>query len=184
MEIRIRHDSTSYTRAELCINDQWYALDSVVQLNDNRPQNVQVIDTSTTSLKVTWQPPNVDVTVDHYDTFCSTVTTSSGQYQTIKVGNLSSDNNIADIKLPLPSAWYNCCVTAHVRRPSLQIQTTSTACVSLSTSGSPAGNPCINSQYAIGFGSAFGFVILLLPLLCLICLCITLSYRREALLTR
>ena len=185
MELRVIHDSTSYTRAELCIDDQWYAIDSAVELNDNRPQNVQVeIDKSTNSLRVRWQPPNMNRNVDHYDTLCSTVKTNSGQYQMVKIGDLSPNTNVVDINLSVPSAIYNCCVTAYVRRPSLQLQTTSTSCVSLSIPGSLTRNPCINSQYTIGLGSALGFMVLLLSMVCLVCLCITLSYRSQARLTR
>ena len=182
MELRVNSDSNAYTTAEVCIDDQWHSINSPIYLNDCPPRNVEVnIDTNAALLTVKWQSPSSNAPVDHYDTFCTTTTTNSGQYQMIKVGNLSPDIRVADINLPLQSATYNCCVTAYIRQPSLQLITTSTACVSLSTS---AGNLCISSQYTIGFGSALGFVVLLLPITCLVCLCIVHLSRSQAKPTR
>ena len=181
MELRINSDSNAHTTAEVCIDDQWHPIDSAVNLNDHPPRNVEVnVDTNAALLRAKWQSPSGNATVDHYDAFCSTIATESGQYQMIKVGNLSPDINVADINLPLQSAIYNCCVTAYVQQPSLQLHTTSTACTSLSIPGSLAANLCINSQYTIGFGSALGFMVLLLPIVCLVCLCIMLSHKCQA----
>jgi hypothetical protein len=165
MELRVSSDSNT---AEVCIDDQWHSIDSAVNLNDHPPRNIEVnIDTNAALLEVKWQTPSGNAPVDHYDTFCTTTATNSGQYQVIKVGNLSPDIRVTDINLPLQSATYNCCVTAYTRQPSLQLLTTSTACASISVS---AGNPCISSPYTIGFGSALGFVVLLLPIACLVCI--------------
>ena len=182
MELRVNSDSNAYATAEVCIDDQWHSINSPIHLNDRPPRNIAVnINTNAALLTVKWQSPSSNAPVDHYDTFCTTITTNSGQYQMIKVGNLSPDIRVADINLPMQSATYNCCVTAYIRQPSLQLLTASTACVSLSTS---AGNSCISSQYTIGFGSALGFMILFLPIACLVCLCIVLSFKSQVKPTR
>lgn len=181
MELRINRNSDAYGTAEVCIDDQWHPIDSAVNLNDHPPRNIQVNIERNSLLRVKWQSPNDNAILDHYDTFCST-TTDSGQYQTIKLGNLSPDISVADLNLPLQSATYNCCVTAYIRRPTLQLLTTSKACKSLSVSG--GADSCISSQYTIGFGSGFGFVVLLLLIACLVCFCIILSRKCQAQPTR
>lgn len=177
MELRVSSDSDGYTTAEVCIDDIWHTINSAVNLNDHPPRNIEV-DIDTALLKIKWQSPSGIAPVEQYDTFCTTITTvtDSGQHQMIKVENLSPDVRVADINLPLQSATYNCCVTAYIRQSSLQLVTTSTACASISVS---AGNPCISSPYTIGFGSALGFVVLLLPIACLVCLCIVLSCKTK-----
>ena len=181
MELRINTDRNAQTTAEVCIDDQWHPIDSAVNLNDHPPRNVEVnVDTKTELVRVKWQSPSGNATVDHYDTFCSTIKTDSGQYQMNKVGNLSPDINVADINLPLLPAVYNCCVTAYIQQLSLQLHTTSTACTLLTIPDSRAVNPCINSQYTIGFGSALGFMVFLLPIVCLVGLCIILSHKCRA----
>lgn len=185
MELRFNSDSNAHTTAEVCIDDQWHPIDSTVNLNDHPPRNVEVnIDANSALLRVKWRPPSSSATVDRYNIICSTVKTDNSRYQKVEVGNLSPDINVADISFPLQSAVYNCCVTAHVRQPSLQLLTTSTACASLSVPGSLIGSLCINSQYTIGFGSSLGFMVLLLPIVCLVCLCIALSYKKQIRPTR
>ena len=156
MELRFRNDGTISPRVEVCDDDQWYSLDSSINVDGSPVKIVEAVAVDSTSVKITWFPPLDNAT---YLAEVSCTTTALGGDQFTKT-TVIGKTTMAHISGLSPDTVYDCCVMIQYLKE-LPLNFTTNTCTLMKTLAQldkVAESGFCSCISTIGLGIALGVV--------------------------
>ena len=185
MELRFRNDGTISPRVEVCDDDQWYALDSSINVDDSPVKIVEAVAVDSTSVKITFNLfPPLDNATYLAEVSCTTTALGGDQFTktTAIVGKTTWSIMMAHISGLSPDTVYNCCVMIQYLKD-LPLNFTANTCTLMKTLAQldkVAESGFCSCISTTGLGIALGVVTLLSAVVAVGCAYVaTLAHRSK-----